>query len=413
MDREALLTLLRDSLPATYRQVRLELTGPGPDLAADGGVTVRLCLHNDGTGEYGEQTVQLVPSGQDPERADSYVQAWARSLPSLLACVVDRSGGRSLTPGVLEFPQLVLGQSRKQTASQLTEQFTDPRAVRALAAAADAANAAEWIRDVCRDVRMDKHADALVGLRRTGIDLIPAPAGSVTGRTRLGGLPDAASDAAWPCRGDRPMTFLAQIDLAEISPFDDDRLLPSDGLLHIFADLSSGIAWDDTAHGPGVLIMTGRPPDTRALGIASAPAGAQVFPRRPVVPAVDLSLPPLESPFYRDLTDLDLTGCDPADPGEEFAAFIEFLNEFHPPLADEDRPRHRLLGYADPLQGDPWEECATAEPGVPPARWQLLAQIDSEPDALLGDSGVIYIFVPCDALSTGDFTKARGVRQMY
>jgi len=128
---------------------------------------------------------------------------------------------------------------------------------------------------------------------------------------------------------------------------------------------------------------------------------------------VDLSLPPLDSPFYRDLTDLDLTGSDPTDPGAEFAAFVEFLDEFHPPLDDDDRPRHRLLGYADPLQNDPWEQCAAAEPDVPPAQWQLLAQIDSEPDAQLGDNGLVYVLIPRDALAAGDFTRARGVWQMH
>ena len=373
---------------------------------------VRLRLHDDGTGEYREQTVQLVPPGQDPERAHAYVQAWARSLPSLLACVVDRMGEWSLAPGMLEFPRVVLEQGRAQTAEQLIELFMDPRAVRALAAAADAANTAERIREVCQDLRLGEHADALVGLRRTGIDLIPGSAESGTGLTFLGGLPDLASDVAWPCRGDHAMTFLAQIDLAEVSRCDDDRLLPSDGLLQIFADLTSGVPWHDTAHGPGVLVMA-PPPDTREFGTAPAPAGVEVFPRRTVIPAVNLSLPPLDSPFYHDLTDLDLAGRDPADPGAQFAAFIGFLNEFHPPLDDDDRPQHRLLGYADPLQGDPWEQCAIAEPQVPATQWQLLAQIDSEPDALLGDRGLIYLLVPTDALRTGDFTKVRGVWQQH
>ncbi|MFE6159884.1 YwqG family protein [Streptomyces sp. NPDC056486] len=412
MDREALETLLRAGLPAMHGQARLELVEPGLDLASDGRLTVRLCLHNDGTGECGEQTVQLVPAAQDPERAHAYVQAWVQSLPSLLACAVDRMGGRSVAPSMLEFPQVVLEQSQAQTTTQFVEQFTDPRTVRAWAAAADAANAAEWVRDVCQGLRLGKHADALVALCRTGIDLTPCSDGMGAGRTRLGGFPDLPSGAAWPHRRDRAMTFLAQIDLAEMSRCDDDRLLPPAGLLQIFADLTSGTAWDDTAHGPGVLVMT-QPSDTRELVATATPAEAGTFPRRAVIPSVNLSLPPLDSPFYQDLTDLDLTGCDPADPGEEFAAFIEFLNEFHPPLDDDDRPRHRLLGYADPLQNDPWEQCSTAEPDVPPTQWQLLAQIDSEPDAPLGDDGLIYIFIPRDALAAGDFTRARGVWHMH
>ncbi|MEV7097942.1 YwqG family protein [Amycolatopsis sp. NPDC051045] len=409
MNREALETLLRAGLPVTYGHVRVELAEPGLDLASDGCLTVRLCLHNDRTGECAEQTVQLVPAAQDPERAHAYVQAWVLSLPSLLAGVVDRMGSRSVAPSMLEFPQSVLEQSQARTTAQFVEQFADPRTVRAWAAAADAANAAEWVRDVCRDLRLGRHADALVALCRTGIELTP---GSAAGRSYLGGVPELPSGASWPHRREHAMTFLAQIDLAEISRCDDDRLLPPAGLLQIFADLTSGTAWDDAAHGSGVLVVT-QPPDTPELVGTAPPAGAESFPRREVIPSVDLSLPPLDSPFYRDLTELDLTGCDPTGPSAEYAAFIEFLDEFHPPLDDGDRPRHRLLGYADPLQNDPWQQCATAEPGVPPTQWQLLAQIDSESDALLGDNGTVYVFIPRDALASGDFSRARGVWETH
>jgi hypothetical protein len=415
MDMEVLEAALREGLPATHGPARLELAEPGLGIGSDGCLTARLCLHNDGTGECGEQTIQLVPAGQDPERAYAYVRAWAQSLPSLLACLLDRTGGMSVAPSMLEFAQLALERSQAWTTAQFVEQFTDPRTVRAWAAAADAANSEEWVRDVCQDLRLGRHADTLVALCRTGIALTPRSqdrAGTPAGRTHLGGLPDLPPGAVWPHRRDHPMTLLAQIDLAEMSRCDDDRLLPPAGLLQIFADLTSGAGWDNVAHGPGVLVMI-QAPDTAELVATVAPVGAETFPRRAVFPSVDLSLPPLESPFYLDFTDLDLTGDDPANPGAEFAAFIEFLNEFHPPLGDDDRPRHRLLGYADPLQDDPWKQCAAVEPGEPPTQWQLLAQIDSEPGALLGDNGLIYIFIPHDALAAGDFTRARGVWQAH
>lgn len=412
MDREALETLLRAGLPVQHEQARLELVEPGLDLASDGSVLVRLCLHNDRTGESGEQTVQLVPATQDPERAYAYVQAWVQSLPSLLACVVDRSGGRSVAPIMLEFPQLALEQSQARTTAEFVEQLTDPSTVRVWAAAADAANTAEWVRDVCQDLWLGKHATALAALCRTGIELTPRSDGTAASRSHLGGVPDLPPGAVWPHRRGHAMTLLAQIDLTEATRCDDDQLLPSAGLLQIFADLTSGTGWDDAAHGPGLLVMT-QPPDTRELVATPPPTGAEAFPRRAVSTSVDLSLPPLDSPFYRDLTNLDLTGSDPTAPSAEFAAFVEFLDEFHPPLDDDDRPRHRLLGYADPLQNDPWEQCATAEPDVPPAQWQLLAQIDSEPDAQLGDNGLVYVLIPRDALSAGDFTRARGVWQMH
>lgn len=409
---EALEALLRAGLPARHEQARLELAEPGLVLASDGSLGVRLCLHNDGTGECAEQTVQLVPAGQTLGRTHAYVQAWVQSLPSLLACVVDRTGGLSMTPGLLEFSQVVLKDEQAQTTTQLLERFADPHAMQAWAAAADAANDEQWIRAVCQDLRLGEHADALVALRRTGIGLTPRRNGMAAGRTHLGGAPDLPPGAPWPHRRTHPMTLLAQIDLAETNRCDDERLLPPAGLLQIFADLTSDIAWDDMTYGSGVLVMI-QPPQARDLIVTESPAGTQTLLHREMIPAVDPSLPPLDSPFYHDLTGLDLTGDDPTHPSEEFAAFIEFLNEFRPPLDDDDRPRHRLLGYADPLQDDPWRQCATTEPSTPPTQWQLLAQIDSEPDAQLGDNGLIYIFIPRDALAAGDFTRAHGVWQMH
>lgn len=122
-----------------------------------------------------------------------------------------------------------------------------------------------------------------------------------------------------------------------------------------------------------------------------------------------LSLPPLDSPFYDHLWPHAANGA--SSMFED--SFLSFLNAFHPPLHDDDRPRHCLLGYADPLQDDPWAHCARADGRVPAPDWQLLAQFDSEPDAMFGDRGLIYIFIPRDALHSGDFTRARGVWQMH
>lgn len=407
------IDLLRSTLPATHGQLRLELVEAGLDLGHDGRLTVRLSLSNDGSGERREETVRLIPPGQDPNRVRAYVEAWARSLPSLLACAVDRVGEGAVVPGMLTFPRIAFVQTQARTTAQFVEKLTDPGTLRAWAAAADAADAAQSVRDVCQDLGLGRHADALVALCRTSIDLYVCSDGTAAGRTRLGGSPDLPPGAVWPHRREHPMSFLGQFDLAEMSRCDDDRLLPPAGLLQLFADLTSDVAWDDAAYGPGVLVMI-QPLDADELVTTPAPAGAQTFPRRGVIPSAGLSLPPLDSPFYRDLAELDLSSyCAPDEPGEEYAAWIGFLNEFHPPMDEDDPPRHRLLGYADPLQNDPWEQVAATEPGVPPAGWQLLAQIDSEPDALLGDNGLIYFFIPSDALDGGDFSRTRGVWQSY
>jgi uncharacterized protein YwqG len=63
------------------------------------------------------------------------------------------------------------------------------------------------------------------------------------GGTRAGGLPDLPPGTNWPRAGTGdegvPMSMVLQINLAEIAPFDPDKLLPAAGLLSLF------YYWDD------------------------------------------------------------------------------------------------------------------------------------------------------------------------
>ncbi len=54
------------------------------------------------------------------------------------------------------------------------------------------------------------------------------------GTSRFGGLPDLPADTAWPRTAEIPMTFVAQLRLEELAPFDADRELPTRGLLAFF-----------------------------------------------------------------------------------------------------------------------------------------------------------------------------------
>ncbi len=56
-----------------------------------------------------------------------------------------------------------------------------------------------------------------------------------TGGSRAGGNPDLPPDMAWPVlRNGTPMTFIAQIDLAEAAAADKTGLLPAAGMLYFF-----------------------------------------------------------------------------------------------------------------------------------------------------------------------------------
>lgn len=63
--------------------------------------------------------------------------------------------------------------------------------------------------------------------------------GPPDGKSKLGGLPDLPAGTDWPRRGHKPLAFVAQLDLGEVSRYLRAPVLPTTGLLSFFyeADL--------------------------------------------------------------------------------------------------------------------------------------------------------------------------------
>ncbi len=56
------------------------------------------------------------------------------------------------------------------------------------------------------------------------------------GASKFGGAPDAPTEFEWPMWNEKPLGFLAQINLEEVAPFDVEEVLPKSGLLLFFYD---------------------------------------------------------------------------------------------------------------------------------------------------------------------------------
>ncbi len=54
------------------------------------------------------------------------------------------------------------------------------------------------------------------------------------GTSKFGGNPDLPAKTDWPICDNEPMTFLAQINLQQISEFDLENILPESGILYFF-----------------------------------------------------------------------------------------------------------------------------------------------------------------------------------
>ncbi len=61
------------------------------------------------------------------------------------------------------------------------------------------------------------------------------------GASKIGGSPDLPRDIMWFEFNQKPMSFLAQINLSEVFEFDIDNKLPANGILYFFYDADQDV----------------------------------------------------------------------------------------------------------------------------------------------------------------------------
>lgn len=237
------------------------------------------------------------------------------------------------------------------------------------------------------------------------------------GGSKFGGEPDLPAGFQWPYFPDgdykgNPLSFLAQINCAEAAPFDTEHRLPETGMLYFFYDL-----------------------DTMEWGFDPADKGcARVFYSDgvPLVPTAfpeelsDLGrLPQLAIHFSRaielpDSEEFDQRfGEDALTHPEEYAQYMMIG------LEEDEDICHKLLGYADPIQGAMLEECEMVAQGHycgdavkmttsdrliiqrDCRKWNLLLQLDTVADGdfelMFEDCGRIYFYIRDEDLEAKRF----------
>lgn len=280
---------------------------------------------------------------------------------------------------------------------------------------------------VAADAGLIRHVEAAAALARRSIRLVPGedppPEGA---RSRFGGVPDMPYGAVWPNWDAEPLTFLAQIDLAEAAAAGIDPLLPADGLLLIFSALdrspsgtspldreSAHVMWVPAERVPPSApqpIGPSRPSAARALQLSSE----VVLPRVWSQPVQRLGLDEEEQKAWerarRDLAELQ--GVTAWEAGAEL------------------RSLHRLLGVAEESRGDMPVALELAARGVDvgygapgahpearrldgaPQRWRLLLQLTVD-EQLGWEFGRgrerLYVWGVEDELSAGVMTSVRAL----
>ena len=233
------------------------------------------------------------------------------------------------------------------------------------------------------------------------------------GKTRVGGLPDLPADFDWPHWKNKPLSFLAQIELEALSGFPGAEVLPSHGLLSFFYDpLQSTWGFDPQDVGSWQVVWT----ENRNLVAHSFPADLPCegrFQTCTVEFFPDISLPAWDSIIMNSWK-------------------LRVLHSRHYSIVEDELRGEAdsgttswLLGHADLIQGDMQLECALVTNGLycgntsgyhdvqaklfarEASRWRLLFQLASEEQAemMWGDMGCLYFWIHEQDLARRQFDR--------
>lgn len=235
--------------------------------------------------------------------------------------------------------------------------------------------------------------------------------------SRTGGVPDVPIDFVWPTEPQtgRPLSFIAQINLQEVAPFDEDGLLPSEGLLYFFYSAEQE-AWGYDSQDAGMFSVQYYEGSTSHLQRMPFPENMPEdahFTPCALVPQTEISLC-FDTPIFNNLSE------------DEQETIFEIFNE--------GGPSNKMLGYADTIQGEMELECELVTNGLncgdsfgyqdPRAKelepnatdWRLLLQVDSneeENDMMWGDAGRLYFWIKEQDLRARNFDKSWMILQCY
>lgn len=250
-------------------------------------------------------------------------------------------------------------------------------------------------------------AGRIVELARPAVRLVKA-SGSMS---RLGGDPVLPRGAEWPRWRGRPLSFLALIDLSEITL---DGLPETPRLLNFFYDAERQRAWGYRArHAGGWRVLA---TDIDDGWLTPPPSGAQRFGVRELAALRTLTIPGWEEDVLDDLS---------KEEQDRFDALTDAWREA------TGGPDHQMGGWPNLIQAPLWEPAQLASNGLDIGhsygysgkqaaalrdgigKWRLLLQLDSDDELtwMWGDFGRLYFVITEDDLRLGEFARTWMVLQ--
>lgn len=256
-------------------------------------------------------------------------------------------------------------------------------------------------------------AAPVVDLGRPAVRLGPDLSDITIGR--LGGEPRLPANVPWPSWGDKPLSFLAELDLAQLGRFQTGLPLPRQGNLSFFYEADEQQAWGfDPAHAMGWRVIYAEADEIRRSAV---PDGATTFAGISLSGQQVFTLPGWEEPALAGIW-------------EDYVPPAEYLEALAGPgwASSTD---HRVGGWPSLVQGPIWDECQLASSGLymgglvdresPEVRaalaetneWVLLLQLDTDDAAgwMWGDVGMLYFTARVSDLRSGRFDRTWMVLQ--
>ena len=238
--------------------------------------------------------------------------------------------------------------------------------------------------------------------------------------SKLGGKPWLPRDFQWPVYESdkiRPLSFLCQINLEEVSPYDRDRVLPGKGMLYFFYECDA-FCWGFDPEDKGCARVFYFE-DTDGFAPMELPEDLETAYAVPEM-AVRFQAQP-SYPKYEELEHHSSLECD----WEKYDEALEKLG------VDMDAENHKLLGYADIIQNEMLSECERVTRGIycgdpsgyqdasedeeasilrSAKDWTLLLQLTTlekeDWEWMWGDCGMLYFYIKRQDLAARRFENA-------
>lgn len=213
------------------------------------------------------------------------------------------------------------------------------------------------------------------------------------GCSKLGGLPDLSVGTPWPLQGDRPLTFVAQIDLNDTSQYPFCGVLPPEGLLSFFLDINEETElWDSGRENGRVIFHPGpreklerrTPPESEIFPIQFNPCRIvfheALSPGWDKIPFLALRLGPLQDEYEYFID------CLPGEKNHQLLGRPGLIEDLQYLMQLECQ--YISNGLQMSWRGKHADEARAREVAPGATDWRLLLQLDSDEGAGMdwGDS---------------------------